>query len=495
MGPASALLPLLLFVALLGLRLSAAAAGAVSACLALAIAVLAFGYPLTAMGLLGLAFEALFSSAVILWIIFPALGIYELQTRTGATRSIGIWLSSISAQPQIAALLIAWFFALFLEGAAGFGTPVALAAPMLVALGFPALKALVMALIGHAAGVTFGAVGTPVIPLLATAPVDPAALSILMLLTHAALGWLLVLLLFRLARPKEEGLRACWLWAVAASAMFFVPAAALAWFAGPELPTLGGAFIGVLLFVGLIRWKRPATAGPVPRGEGSLLAAAMPYLLVLLLILLSRLASPLADFLRGIELSWRIGDKYGGVVSPLYHPGTMLLVGLLGSAALVGRREGAWAASLRGAGARLPPVALALVSVLLLARIMVHSGMIDVLARSATDLLGADWAVAAPLAGALGSFITGSATASNILLADFQVAAAGTGNHAALVALAGQGVVAGIGNIVAPHNIVAGAATVGLVGREGDVLKRTLPICVAYALAGGAVLLVVNGMF
>jgi lactate permease len=146
------------------------------------------------------------------------------------------------------------------------------------------------------------------------------------------------------------------------------------------------------------------------------------------------------------------------------------------------------------AARRLPPVALALVSVLLLARFMVHSGMIEALALAAAELLGSAWPLASPLTGALGSFVTGSATTSNIVLAEFQVSAASAGNVAPLLALAGQGFGVAIGNIVAPHNIVAGAATVGLIGREGEVLKQTLPVCVLYAVAGGALLLALSAL-
>jgi len=97
--------------------------------------------------------------------------------------------------------------------------------------------------------------------------------------------------------------------------------------------------------------------------------------------------------------------------------------------------------------------------------------------------------LAIPLVAALGSFITGSATASNILFGGFQLTAAEATQLPPLSALVGQGFGAAIGNIIAPHNIVAGAATVGLIGREGRVLKKTFPLCLVYALAGGLLLL------
>lgn len=482
-----ALLPFAVFVALLaGARLSAAQAGLWSAAVALAVAVAGFAYPVGLLSLAGPLLEAAFIAAGILWIIFPALGIYEYQARTGAIAEIGRWLTSFSSRPQIHALLLAWFFAMFLEGAAGFGTPIALVAPMLVGLGFPPIRALALALLGHAVGVSFGAVGTPIVPLLEAAPVDPRALSGAIVLLHGALGWTMALLVFRLARGGEGATPARWYVPFAGAALFFVPAAALAWIAGPELPTLAGALAGGLLFAILFRDRGAAAKShPVP----ALVAAASPYLFVLALILVTRLTAPVAETLRGLTLSWNIGAEFGGSIAPLYHPGTMLMLALLAAAAIDRKGRGSLPGALRSAAARLPLVALALVSVLLLARLMVHGGMIETLAFAAAGLLGEGWLLAAPLVGALGSFVTGSATASNIILAELQVATSAAVGIAPLLALAGQGFGSAIGNIVAPHNIVAGAATVGLIGREGEVLRKTLLPCVLYATAGGMLLL------
>lgn len=488
-----ALSPLALFVILLvGLRQSAAMAGMWSAGLCAGLAIAAFDYPITAPSVLGPLAEAMFISATIVWIIFPALGIYELQQQTGATQAIGQWLASISAKPQVQALLIAWFFGLFLEGAAGFGTPIALVAPMLVALGFPPVKSLVMALFGHAAGVSFGAVGTPIVPLAQAAPLDTGVLSLLILVPHAVLAAALVLIVFCLARPADPAeVAPRWLIPLA-TLCFIAPAAALAWFAGPELPTLGGAVIGVALFILAVRSRRSPGEDSASGSAGALALAGMPYLIVLALILLTRLIEPIGQALQGTVLSWRIGLEYTGSIAPLHHPGTVLMLALLASGLVTTERRGALLPALRRAGIRLPPVALALVSVLILARVMVHSGMIDTLARGVSDLLGEFWPIASPLVAALGSFVTGSATTSNIILAEFQVAAALAVGIAPLVPLAGQGFGSAIGNIVAPHNIVAGAATVGVVGREGEVLKQTLPVCACYAVLGGVILFIIE---
>jgi len=139
------------------------------------------------------------------------------------------------------------------------------------------------------------------------------------------------------------------------------------------------------------------------------------------------------------------------------------------------------------------PVTVALIAMLGLSRVMVHSGMIDTLAMSAASAAGNGWPFFAPFVGALGTFVTGSATASNILFTDFQRAAAENLTLPVVGMLGVQGFGAAVGNIVCPHNIIAGGATVGLVGEEGAVLERTMWLFVLYAALGGLLALLVVG--
>jgi lactate permease len=496
---ALALAPIgLLLVLLLGARWSAGAAGAAAATLAAIVAVRGFGYGgdgiASALG--GPFVEALFHSATILWIIFPALCIHEYQTASGATAVFGRALAGLSGDPRIVALLIAWFFVLFMEGAAGFGTPIALAAPLLVALGFTPGTALVLAIVGNAAAVPFGAIGTPMMPLLAETGLDPVTLSVAVALLNASVGWMMAVMVVRIAsadRPPGGG--GAIAWAAAAAALFFVPSALLAWATGPELPSLAGALAGALAFVMLIRWRARsngiASAEPPPPPK-ELVRAALPYLIILALILATRLIGPLAAELRGVEIGWTLPGGFGGRVAPLHHPGTMLFAAFLvaGSAARGSRRLLPVAAG--NALRRLPMVAVALVAVLTLARLMVHSGMIDLLATAAAATFGGSWPLVAPLLGALGAFVTGSGTASNILFGGFQASAAELAGLSPLLVVAAQAVGAAAGNLIAPHNIVAGAATIGLVGREGEILRRTLPPALLYAGAAGLVAFAVS---
>jgi lactate permease len=169
----------------------------------------------------------------------------------------------------------------------------------------------------------------------------------------------------------------------------------------------------------------------------------------------------------------------------LYHPGTMLSVGFIVGAWWQQAPWDAVHAAAREALRRLGPVALALVAMLALSRVMVYAGMIEVLAESTADLAGGAWPVFAPSVGMLGTFITGSATASNILFTDFQESMALQLGVSVLPMIGAQGFGAAVGNIICPHNIIAAGATVGLAGQEGEVLKRTLWPALGYSLLGG----------
>ncbi|ESR23822.1 L-lactate permease [Lutibaculum baratangense] len=494
-----ALAPVLLILGLMvGLRWPAVHAGALGLALTLAVALFGFDYGGGSEGFApavgGALAEAVFVAATIAWIIFPALCIYELQLRGGAFDVLKAALLRITDDPRILVLLVAWFFGLFMEGAAGFGTPVALAAPLLVGLGFTPVSAVTLVMIGHAAGVSFGAVGTPILPQMAATGFSGLELSRATGLLHGLLGWILLLFVFAVARraaPRPAS-GAGWGVAGAAAGCFLVPYLSIAWFVGPELPTLGGALLGAVAFVALLHVGRAdASAGPAAGTPAELWRASLPYLVLLVLVLLTRLVPPLQAATRSVEWTWALEGGFAGSFQPLYHPGTMLFLGFVLGGLLQGRRAAELRAAAGAAAARLPLVLLALVAMLGIARLMVHAGMIGSLAEAAATMFGGAWPALAPSVGVLGTFVTGSATASNILLTDFQVATAERLGLDVLWLAAAQGFGAAVGNIVCPHNVIAGGATVGLQGREGEVLRRTAVACLAYALAGGALVLLI----
>jgi lactate permease len=441
---------------------------------------------------LGTGAEALHSTVTILWVILPALALHEFQQRTGAVARIRDALSALTEDRRLQVILIAWFFGLFIEGAAGFGTPVALAAPLLAGLGFAPARAVVLALLGHAAGVSFGAVGTPTLAQAAISGLEGRSIAASVALMHAVLGPLLLLATLRLAAPGPLAWRDIG-WALVAAACFFVPSVALAATIGPELPSLGGALIGGAAFVALLRRAGPrgAGSGGGDGATGGLGADLAPYLAILALVLATRLIGPVQEALAGLTLDWERAGGFSGSFAPLYHPGTLLFAGLLGSALATGRAA-ALPGAIGAAAARLAPVALALFAMLALSRLMLHAGMIATLAEAASRTGGA-WPLLSPFLGVLGTFVTGSATASNILFTELQLSTATALGLPDVLMAAAQGAGSAIGNVVAPHNIIAGAATVGLAGREGPVLARTLAPGLLYAAALGGIVWLLAG--
>ena len=485
-----------ILIAMLGLRWSAARAGVAGLVLALGLAWTAFGLGRRALpdqGVLGATggslLEAVFIAATILWIILPALSIHELQQRGGALDVLRRAMARLSPDPRITALLVAWFFVLFVEGAAGFGTSVALAAPFLVAAGFGRVEAVTIALVGHAVGVSFGAVGTPILPQVAVTPYSGRELASITAAYHSLAGGLMplaaMLLVTRSLPPERRGGRAIWGWTLGAAAAFLLPQQAIATFVGPELPALGGALLGGVAFVAALRIARRGQAGAGAPVEGRDLArAAAPYLALVALVLLSRLVPPLREALSAPTLGWSLGP-FSGEMAVLYHPGSMLAAAFLIGAVVQGASRAALTGALGAAVRQLVPVTIALVAMLSISRVMVYAGMIEALAIAAAAAAGSAWPLFAPFVGMLGTFVTGSATASNILFSDFQLATAQRSGLPPLPLLGAQGFGAAVGNIICPHNVIAAGATVQLAGREGEVLRRTLGIALGYAAVGG----------
>jgi len=496
-----AALPIALLVALLlSGRVSASRAAWISLAAALAIVLGVFGFPAapggsTTQNLGGVATEGAFFAASILWILLPALAIHELQTRGGALEVLRAAISGAAPGGPAKALLIGWFFALFLEGAAGFGTPLAIAAPMLVAMGVTPVAAVAMGLVGHAAGVTFGAVGTPILAQAALTQISTSELARYTALLMLPLVWIPALVVLRGA-PSRSGLAEPGVWkqGLAAAALFGIPYVLTALFLGPELPTLAGALLGGLAFIVYLRRVRPGsdsdaagnaaitTAGTSNHGW---LHAAAPYLILMALILLTRLVPPVKEAATGLNWSWELYGTYEGAILPLYHPGTLLFAAFFIGGWIQRSGRGDFLLALTGAARRLLPAVLALLAMLTLSRLMLHAGLITQLATAAEQSLGQLWPGIAPGVGALGSFITGSATASNILFTNLQEQAAVNLGLPVVVILAAQTVGAAFGNAIAPHNIVAGAAAVGATGREGEIMRRTLPACALVLVLAG----------
>ncbi|MGL6287024.1 L-lactate permease [Aeromonas hydrophila] len=488
--------------------------------------------------------QGLVITVTVLWIVFGAILMLNTLKHTGAISAIRGGFTNISPDRRIQAIIIAWCFGAFIEGASGFGTPAAIAAPLLVAIGFPALAAVLLGMMIQSTPVSFGAVGTPILVGI-NKGLDSQAIGQTLsaggsswevylqqvttnvALIHAVVGTLMPVLMvmmltrfFGRHRSWTEGL-AILPFAIFAGLAFTVPYALTGMLLGPEFPSLIGGLVGLALVVTAARagflvpktswdfapeqeWPaewlgslkldlKEATARPM-----SLLLAWLPYVALALLLVASRVSPEFKASLLSVSLAFTdlLGEKgVSASIEPLYLPGGLLvlcalLATLLQSRSLApfGRALGESCRTLIGAG-------FVLIFTVPMVRIFINSGvngadlasMPVTTANFAAGLVGEFFPALSATIGALGAFIAGSNTVSNMMFSQFQFEVAQTLGVSTAAMLALQAVGAAAGNMIAIHNVVAASATVGLLGREGATLRKTALPTLYYLLATGLI--------
>ena len=480
----------------------------------------------------------------LLWIIFGAILLLFTLRESGAVTTIRRGFMGVSKDRRVQLIIVAWLFGSFIEGAAGFGTPAAVASPLLLALGFPALAAVMATLIIQSTPVSFGAVGTPImvgmgqslnVPLvedaLAAQGISYAdflhSLGVFTAIPHAIAGMFIPLIIvcmttryFGQNRSFREGLGA-WKFALFAGLSFVVPYALVAVFLGPEFPSLLGALIGMAIVVSGARaglfipkgepWDFPPRAqwdaswiGNIVADAGeerrpmTLLLAWVPYLLVAALLVVTRLPFlPLQSYLSSVSWTWSniLGTTLSQSVEPLYSPGTIFMLVALATIVLhkMTRKEASFAWT--DAARKMAGPALALVFAVGLVRVFIDSNtnisglesMPLVLAEYVAGIARGTWPFFAPMIGAMGAFVAGSNTVSDLMFALFQYGVADNIGTSRIVILGLQAVGGAAGNMICVHNVVAASATVGLVGKEGALIRKTILPMIYYLVVAGTI--------
>ncbi|PVZ09356.1 L-lactate permease [Actinomycetospora cinnamomea] len=547
-----ALAPILVVgVLLVGLRWPAKWAMPVGFVTAALVGAFAWGMP--GVTILAASIEGLIIALGLLFIIFGALLLLQTLTQSGALATIRAGFTSISPDRRVQAIIIGWLFGSFIEGASGFGTPAAVVAPLLLALGFPALGAVLVGMVIQSTPVSFGAAGTPVLTGvgegLAGAPQTAARTAELGLTSegylaqigleiaalHAVAGTLIPLFMVCLLtrffgenRSFADGLAVAPFALYSAFAMT-IPYVAVAALLGPEFPALLGGLIGLALVMftssrGFLMpkqvWDFPPRERWLDRWIGNIepdttvasarmtyVRAWAPYVLVAVLLVLSRVIEPVKDGLQSVAVgpSDILGTGIDEQLEVLYSPGAVFLVVCLVTYALHRMSGRQIATSWSVSGRQLAGAAIALLFALPLVRILINSGpeyntsglesMPLTLAAGAAAVAGGTWPLFAPWIGALGAFIAGSNTVSNLTFSLFQFATAQNIGVDPETVVAAQAVGGAAGNMITVHNVVAASATVGLLGREGDVIRMTIIPMTYYCLvAGGLAFVVIYGV-
>jgi lactate permease len=529
----TAAMPILaVFVLLVLMRLPAAKAMPVSL-----LATAASAYFVWHLSLLQIAASLLQGWVIaltILWIIFGAILLLNTLKHSGAITVIREGFFQISPDRRIQTVIIGWLFVSFLEGAAGFGTPAAIVAPLLVVLGFPPLAAVVLALIADSAAVSSGAVGLPVLVgigqgLENIGSDELAAIAVQAVMFDVAIAsfipLVMVVILTRFFGPNKsvrEGLQV-WRFALLGGFSFTLPALAVAKFLGPEFPSILGALTGLIICIGATKFgifmpkkiwdfasdldnsdagTAEAIVDDKPDKPLSLSMAWLPYLLVVVFLILTRLdALPLKAWLVETAVTWRniLSSDVSVTAHTLYLPGTVFVLVVVLTAFFHKKSAAQVANAWRESAVSLGPTVIALAASVPMVRIFLNSdvnsadlsSMPLALGSLAAETFAGAWPVFAPMVGALGSFIAGSATFSNMMFADLQLTTANSLGLNSQVMLALQIIGANAGNMICVVNVVAAASVVGLVGKEGQIIRFTLGPMLLYATGAGLLALVV----
>jgi lactate permease len=538
-----AVLPILLAgILLVGLRVSAKKAMPLVYVSAVAIAYVVWEVSFSRV--LASTIEGVLITVSVLWIIFGAILLLNTLKHSGAIVVIREGFNNISPDRRIQAIIVAWLFGCFIEGASGFGTPAAIAAPLLVAIGFPAMAAVMLGMMVQSTPVSFGAVGTPIL-IGVNKGLDSAGIGATLqnlgsswdtylqiitsevAITHAITGTLIPLFMcmmltrfFGEKKSWSEGL-AIIPFAIFGGIAFTIPYALTGVFLGAEFPSLIGSLVGLAVVItaakkGFLvpkkswdfapreKWpsswmskfemKFDAMTSKIPM---SLTKAWIPYILVAIVLVITRVSPDVKKFISSFSFSYKniLGEGLNFTMAPLYLPGGILVFVVLITYFLhkmefkeIKEAIGESSKVMIGAG-------FVLMFTVPLVRILINSGvnasgfdsMPIAMANFVAHSVGDIYPFFAPMVGALGAFIAGSNTVSNMMLSQFQFGVADALGISTAFMVALQAVGAAAGNMIAIHNVVAASATVGLLDQEGETLRKTVIPTIYYCVVAGII--------
>lgn len=458
-------------------------------------------------------------------IVWGAIFFFLTMEHCGAMETIRLWLNHLSRNRVAQVVIIGWSFQFLIEGASGFGTPAALAGPLLVGLGFPPLRVAMACLILNTVPVSFGAVGTPTwfgFGQLGLSVEELRTVAWKTALIHSAAAAVVPLLAFRLLVSWQE-IRRNLAFIYLALAASVVPMFLLA-LVDDEFPAVAGGLIGLIFTVWLARRRLGLAREDEVAGEDAgaapstreVVKALFPLWATVLVLLLTRIpalglrglltaAAPAWDFPLGslgnfsispalvLNLRGIFGTDTDWTHQVLYVPSLIpfILISVVSwriLAAPAGTARKVW----RESAARLRHPIFALFGALVFVRLLMVGGdqsSVMLIGHSLAAATGGWWQYLAAYLGALGSFFAGSCTISNLTFGPIQDSIATQMGLERTTILALQSVGGAMGNMVAIHNIVAVCSVLGLGNAEGPILKKTVGPMLLYGLVATLVTL------
>ncbi len=479
---------LVILILMVGFRWKTSRAGGLGYLAALLISWIWFGINIETLAYAHA--KAVFLIMDVLLIIWTAFLLYRVVAEAGGIAVLSTTLPHLTGDKGMQALLIGWIFASFLQGVGGFGVPTAVIAPILVGLGFSPLNAVVIPSLGHTWAVTFGSLGASFNAMMAAtglgwealAPSAGIFLGITGLLVGIAVAWVV---------GGWGTLRRLWFpilaIALGMSAAQYLTVTLGLWNIGGLMGGTAGLIIGIPL--AWFRHGKSDSTGKINWREMLISLAGYGVLVVLTLII--QLVPPVKTFLSQVKLGFTFPETItaNGYIVPaepgrqLYifrHAGMILLISSLAAYLIFKKagwyKEGALGRIIKSTGSRVIGSSVGITSIVMMAVIMQHAGMTDALAQGFSNTIGWFYPAVAPWLGALGAVMTGSNANSNLVFSALQLRTAEILGLPAAIILAAQTTGGALGSVAAPTKVIVGASTAGMEGKEGDILRKLLPI-------------------
>ena len=485
----AAVVPLAFLLILMGiLRKSAYVSAAWALAVSLLVAITVWRMP-AGLAVMSAVYGFVYGLWPIMWIVFAALWLYNLAVDTGSFEMLRHWMTEqASGNMCVQAIVVAFCFGALLEGTAGFGAPVAIGAFLLVAMGFTARRAVTVALIGNTVPVAFGALGTPIVALAGVTGLDLNKLSSMVGRQLPFLSLVIPIYLV-LVVAGLKGLKEVWPAALVGGGAFALTQFGVSNFWGPYAPDILASAASIAALVVLLHFWRPSVSPGVadpPENTApasshvvrawlpwAVLAAVMVTWSYLKLFDRGSLKLAVPHLHNAIFISL-YGKPYAAVYT--YQPlaaGTAALVAVLLSALLLSARPYQFGMAGLKTVKQLASPALTVGLIVALAYLYNYSGMTYTLGAALASL-GVLFPFASGFLGWIACFMSGSDTASNLLFGNLQVAAAHQLGVSPILLAATNSSGAVTGKLISPQNICIGVTTVGLIGREGEILRTTI---------------------
>lgn len=520
-----AAIPLLLAFFLMVLR-NVSASKSVGVSFLLTVLLMHFVWQVSTLDTAAYTVYGVLKAVDLLLIVAGAIFLQNTLKKAGLMDVIRSGFQTISPDPRIQAIIIGYLFGAFIEGSAGFGTPAALAAPLLVGLGFPAVPACVVSLISNSTPVPFAAAGTPTLTTISNMADQLTASGVgqewfTREVTHKVCVYLgvgglvvpilLVAVLVLCFGEREQRLRRILEmvpFSLLAALTFLVPYYLLGTFLGPEFTSIVGAIAGMFLtvlaarfhiLVPKHRWRfrtdaaTPQTDLGTPPTTGQFFLAWTPYLAIAVLLFVTRVdAFGLKDILKGIYIPIHniLGvDGLNLDFQWAYNPGIFPFGVVALVTALVRRVPGRETAQVaRDTGRQLANLTVALIAGVAMVQLMMHSGengsgldsMLSQISQLMVNLVGTAFPYMSPVIGIFGAFVSGSCTVSSTLFGPLQYETAELLGLSTTTIVALQLTGGALGNMICINNVVAVTSTTNAPGNEGRIIRTNLLPCLVY---------------